>query len=72
MFLWRRSCPLGGFPGGSAVKYPPAKQEKWVRSLGQEDPLEKETATDSGIRAWKPHGQTSLAVYWVAKESDTT
>ena len=25
----------------------------WVRSLGQEDPLEKEMATQSGIPAWK-------------------
>ena len=28
-------------------------QEAWVRSLGQEDPLEKETATHSSILAWK-------------------
>jgi len=32
----------GYFPGGSVVKNPPAKQEAWVRSLGREDPLEKE------------------------------
>ena len=25
----------------------------WVRSLGQEDPLEKEMATHSSILAWK-------------------
>ena len=35
------------------LKNPPAKQETWVRSLSQEDPLEKETATHSGILAWK-------------------
>ena len=29
------------------VKNPPAMQETWVRSLGQEDPLEKEVATHS-------------------------
>ena len=29
-----------------------AMQETWVRSLGAEDPLEKETATHSGILAW--------------------
>ena len=34
-----------GFPGGSVVKNPPAKQEAWVQSLGQEDTLEKEKAT---------------------------
>ena len=28
-------------------------QETQVRSLGQEDPLEKEMATHSGILAWR-------------------
>ena len=28
-------------------------QETWVRSLGQEDPLEKEMATQISILAWK-------------------
>ena len=28
-------------------------QETWVRSLGGEDPLEKEMATNSSIRAWE-------------------
>ena len=28
-------------------------QETWVRSLGQEDPLEKEMAAHSSILAWK-------------------
>ena len=41
-----------GFPGGSVVKNPPAKQEMWVRSLGREDPLEKEITTHSNILAW--------------------
>ena len=31
------------------VKNPPAVQETWVQSLGQEDPLEKEMATHSSI-----------------------
>ena len=35
------------------VKHLPAMQETWVRSLGQEDPLEKEIATPSSILAWK-------------------
>ena len=35
------------------VKSLPAMQETWVRSLGQEDPLEKEMATHSGTFAWK-------------------
>ena len=41
-----------GFPGGSAVKNLPAKQEMWALSLGWEDPLEKEMTTFS-ILAWK-------------------
>ena len=35
------------------VKNPPAMQETWVQSLGWEDPLEKEKATQSGILAWR-------------------
>ena len=31
----------------------PAMQETWVRSLGQEDPLEKEMATHPSTLAWK-------------------
>ena len=42
-----------GFPGGSAVKNPPAMEETQVQSLGQEDPLEKETATHFSILAWE-------------------
>ena len=34
------------------VKHLPAMQETWVLSLGQEDPLEKETATHSRTLAW--------------------
>ena len=30
-----------------------AKKETWVRSLGREDPLEKEMATHSSILAWE-------------------
>ena len=35
------------------VKNPPAMQETWLRSLGWEDPLEKEMATHSSIPAWR-------------------
>ena len=28
-------------------------QKTWVYSLGQEDPLEKEMATDSSVLAWE-------------------
>ena len=37
------------FPGGSVVKNLPGMQEPWVRSLGQEGPLEKGMATHSSI-----------------------
>ena len=42
-----------GFPGAHMVKNPPAVQETWVLSLGQEDPLEEGMATHSSILAWK-------------------
>ena len=61
------------FPGGSVVKNPPAKQEMWVRSLGEEDPLEKELATHSSILAWEnPMGREAwqATVHGVAKELD--
>ena len=35
------------------VKNPPAMQEMWVQSLGQDDPLEKGMATHSSILVWK-------------------
>ena len=34
------------------VKSLPAVQETRIRSLGQEDPLEKEMATNSSVLAW--------------------
>ena len=43
-----------GFPFGSTVKNLPAMQEMqgmWVRSQGQEDPLEGDMATYSSILA---------------------
>ena len=39
--------------GTVSIKDPPAKQETWVRSLAQEDPLEKGLATHSSILAWR-------------------
>ena len=35
------------------VKNLPAMQKRWVQSLGQEDPLEKEMATHFSILAWE-------------------
>ena len=44
----------------------PAMRETWVRSLGQEDPLETEMATHSSILAWRIPWTEEL------KELDTT
>ena len=51
----------------------PAMQETWVRSLDQEDPLEKEMATPVSLPG-EFHGQRSLVDYSPQgrKESDTT
>ena len=35
------------------LKRLPEMRETWVRSLGWEDPLEKEMATHSSILAWR-------------------
>ena len=35
------------------VKNPPTMWETWVRSLGQEDPLEKGMSTHSSILVWR-------------------
>ena len=35
------------------VKNPPAMQKTWVQSLGWEDVLEEEMATQSSILAWE-------------------
>ena len=54
------------FPGGSAVKNPPAMQELQAVLLGREDPLEG-MATYSNILAWRipwteePGGIQSIA-----------
>ena len=56
------------------IKRLPAMQETRVRSLGWEDPLEKEMSTHSSVLAWRipwteePGGLQSMA----HKESDTT
>ena len=43
----------GASPVAQRVKRLPPMQETWVRSLGGEDPLEKEMATHSRILAWE-------------------
>ena len=52
------------------VKHPPAMQETWVRSLGQEDPLEEGMATHSSILAWRipmDRGAWQATVHSVSK-----
>ena len=50
--FWCYPCVgVGGFPGDSVVQNLPAVQETCVRSLGWEDPLEEEMATQSCIPA---------------------
>ena len=56
------------------VKNLSGMQETWVRSLGQEDPLEKGMATHSSILAWRIPWKSSLVGSWPwdCKELDTT
>ena len=51
-----------------------AMQEMWVRSLGEEDPLEKETAThfqSSCLENPMDRGAWRATVHGVTEESDT-
>ena len=56
------------------LKRLPAMWETWVRSLGWEDPLEKEMATHSRILAWRIPWMEELGGLQSTghKESDTT
>ena len=55
-----------GIPDGSTGKESACNAGDWVRSLGQEDPLEYKVATHSSILAWRipwteePEGLQSL------------
>ena len=56
------------------LKHLPAMWETWVRSLGREDPLEKEMATHSSFLAWRIPRTEELGGLQSTgrKESDTT
>ena len=54
------------------VKHLPPMRETRVRSLGREDPLEKETVTYSSILAWRIPWMEKPRSPWGHKESDTT
>ena len=71
---WIVAPEVKGFPGGSVVKNQSAKQEIWVQSLGQEDPLEKKMQPTPVFLPGKSHGQRSLTGYspWGCKELDMT
>ena len=51
--LYGSMAHLGASLVAQLVKNLPAVQETWVRSLGWEDPLEKEMATHASILTWK-------------------
>ena len=59
------------------VKNLPAMQERWVQSLVQEDPLEKEMATHSSTLAWRipwtkePGGLQSMVLQRVGHDCAT-
>ena len=58
------------FPENKKEMNLPAVQKTWVKSLGQEDPLEKEMATHSSILAWKDpvdRGDWQATVYGITK-----
>ena len=69
-----RSAHVQGFPGGSVVKNPPAKQETWVLSLVEKVPWRKEWQPTPVFLPGGSHGQRSLegCSLWSWKESDTT
>ena len=64
-----------GFPGGSAVKNPPANAGDSGLTPGSEDPLQKEMATHSSILACQilwTRGAWLATAHGVTKESDMT
>ena len=63
-----------GFPGSSDGEESTCNARDQIRSLGQEDPLEKGMATHFSIVAGESHGQRSLTGYGPEdhKESDMT
>ena len=55
------------------VKYLPTEFEMPIRSLGQEDPLEKETATHCSILAWEiPWTEEPGRLQPIVPQLDTT
>ena len=71
---WSRG--IWGFPSSSDGKASACNAGDLVRSLGQEDPLEKEMAAHCSILAWRIPWtvayQAPGSSPWDCKESDTT
>ena len=63
-----------GLPSGSDDKELPSMQETWVRSLGQEDPLQKGMVSTPVFLPGEFHGQRNLVGYspWSHKELGMT
>ena len=53
MVLTVNVVPLGASLVAQRLKRLPTMRETWVRSLGREDPLEKEMAPHSSTLAWR-------------------
>ena len=72
--VWGHRHPSPKHLVAQRVKSPPAVQETWVRSPGQEDPLEKGMPATPVSWPGESHEQRSLACGspWGRKESDTT
>ena len=78
--IWTNILQKGISPVAHTIKNLPAVQETCVRSLGQEDPLEKGMASYSSILAWRipwteePGGLQSMGLQrighdWVTKHT---
>ena len=68
--FWKAFGSIGACLVAQMVKNLLAIQKMWVRSLGWEDPLEKEMATHSSILSWRipmDRGSWWVAVHDVAK-----
>ena len=78
LFIWKVSCLFSGEICQNnaslmvqTVKNLPAMKEKWLWSLGRDDPLEKGMATHSRILAWRSpqkeaavHGSRRVGHNW--------
>ena len=52
-YNWHNIALIWASQVAQLVKNLPAMQETQIQSLGQEDPLEKEMATQANIPAWR-------------------